>query len=126
VPNTVGWGNKLVMVFAEDTLCRLDKKQIVTNSTIALFSFTLFTLNPDKLSSTYLPCTANPPALNKLCTRIAKTTPYLPCTVTSYRLKYLDQCPVLASGNAYYHNRRAVSIYDEPFSRQFTYNLIVM
>ena len=42
-PNTVGWGNKLVMVFAEDTSCRLDKKQIVSNSPIALSSFTLFT-----------------------------------------------------------------------------------
>jgi len=42
-PNTVGWGNKLVMVFAEDTPCRLDNKLILISSPIAPFSFTLFT-----------------------------------------------------------------------------------
>ena len=41
----------------------------------------------------------------------AKTTPYLPCTVTSYRPAYRrvpGSVPGAASGNAYYHNRRAV------------------
>ena len=52
VPNTVGWGNKLVTIFAEDAPCRLDKNRMLSMSPNALFSFTIFTLNPDKLSST--------------------------------------------------------------------------
>jgi len=34
---------------------------------------------PDKLLTTYNPCTAIAPARNKLCTMTAKSTPYLSC-----------------------------------------------
>ena len=49
--NTVGWGNKLVMVFA-GLLPLPGFKNHGGQNPNALSSFTNFTLNPDKLSST--------------------------------------------------------------------------
>ena len=43
VPNTDGWGNKLVTIFAEDPSCRLDKNRILNMGLNALFLL-LFTL----------------------------------------------------------------------------------
>jgi len=56
-------------------------------------------------------CTATAPGSEKHCTMMAKTTPYPPCTGTVIWLAYRrvpGQLPVASSGNAYYHNRRAV------------------
>jgi hypothetical protein len=56
-------------------------------------------------------CTATAPGSEKHCTMIAKTAPYPPCTGTVIWLAYRrvpGLLPDAASGNAYYHNRRAV------------------
>ncbi len=82
------------------------------DKTRTLFLLFAGALHRDFISSTYSPCTVNPPTLNKPCTRMAKTTPYPPCTVTHSRPAYRrvpGLVPGAASGNAYSHNRRAVS-----------------
>jgi hypothetical protein len=58
-------------------------------------------------------CTATAPGSEKHCTMMAKTTPYPPCTGTVIWLacrRVPGQLPDAASGNAYYHNRRAVMV----------------
>ena len=58
------------------------------------------------------PCTAIAPEINKPCTMKAKIAPYPPCTGTAIWLacrRVPGLLPDSASGNAYYHNRRAVS-----------------
>jgi len=56
-------------------------------------------------------CTATAPGSEKHCTMMAKTAPYPPCTGTVIWLacrRVPGLLPDAASGNAYYHNRRAV------------------
>jgi len=58
-------------------------------------------------------CTATAPGSEKHCTMMAKTTPYPPCTGTVIWLacrRVPGLLPDAASGNAYYHNRRAVMV----------------
>jgi len=67
-------------------------------------------------SAPTLLCTATAPDSEKHCTMMAKTTPYPPCTGTVIWLacrRVPGLLPDAASGNAYYHNRRAVSKNDE-------------
>jgi len=45
----------------------------------------------DSLPAPDKTCTATRVMLNKTCTRMAKTTPYPPCTVTDFWLKYQDR-----------------------------------
>jgi len=82
-------GKLFVTVFAEDTLCRLDKNCKWSKGPNAPFSFT-GALHRDLISATYLNCTAIAPELNKTCTMMAKTAPYPPGTGTTFWLKYQD------------------------------------
>ena len=48
------------------------------------------------------PINLAPPLLNKICTWMAKATPYPPCTVIAFwpaKWRVLGLCPVLSSGN---------------------------
>jgi hypothetical protein len=43
----------------------------------------------------YQTCTATAPVRKKICTMTAKSAPYLPCTVTTFRLKNQDSARML-------------------------------
>jgi hypothetical protein len=49
------------------------------------------------------------PGFDKTCTRMAKTTPYPPCTVTAFWIKYLDRDRMLRRVTLTEPYRRAVS-----------------
>jgi hypothetical protein len=78
-PNTDGWGNKLVTIFAR----HLDNF-ILTNNFAIIFKIRDFG------SRQILP----PGQLN-LSPGFAKIAPYPPCTVTTYWLKYQDPARML-------------------------------
>jgi hypothetical protein len=60
----------------------------------ALVPFSNF-IYQEKDSAVYKTCTATAPARNKNCTWTAKSTPYPPCTVTAFWLKYQDSARML-------------------------------
>jgi hypothetical protein len=65
-------------------------------------------------------------ARNKICTMTAKTRAIPSLHRDSFLAKVPGLCPVLASGNGYSLNRRAVSIYaGAKTSGQFTYSKTV-
>jgi hypothetical protein len=94
--NTDGWGNKLVTIFAR----HLDSFVLTNN-------FSLIFKIRDPGSGQILQ-----PGQLYHSPGLAKIAPYPPCTVTTFWPRWRGVpgfCPVLSSGNVYYHNRRAVS-----------------
>jgi hypothetical protein len=59
-------------------------------ATLRKYSFVTF-VTSWQILFIYQTCTATRPASTKLVPGFAKTTPYPPCTVTAYRLKYQDR-----------------------------------
>jgi hypothetical protein len=62
----------------------------------------------DKFAAAIKLCIATRVMLNKLCTWMAKTAPYPPCTVTTFWLKYLDPARCLRRVTPTKLYRRAV------------------
>ena len=104
--NTVGWGNKLVTVFAFTPASKTNSLYSVPRSHQR--AFTSFQ-HQDIFLVTYHLCTAILVMLNQFCTLIAKTRAIPSLHRDNFLRKVSGYCPVAASGNAYSLNRRAVS-----------------
>ena len=105
------------MVFAEDTSCRLDNKQILDNAR-SLFFLLLFSLKPGQIIVHLLTLYREPANIQQTLYPDGKNHAVPSLHRDFYSAKVPWSVPGAASGNAYSLNRRAVMLKPQCVTRQ--------